>query len=558
MHPLHSDASQTAPSSRISINMLILIMLIPMITGFDHQAPLTAAVNSTEGAPVIEVRQQASQQTPPQQPAADQASQQPATERSGSSLTWRREKENPVRFAAAGPDATAARNDPAPEKVHSWETGAGKSCLIPALEVPAFLILLNTHDRIALRDERGENGERTYSSTFSSTWEHLRRQNWKFDTDPFNTNQFAHPYQGATMYGLARSSGLGFWESAAYSNLGSFLWEMAGETSPPSINDIATTGTSGSLLGEALFRMSSLVLQNGGESPDLWHELGAAIVSPSSAFNRLAFGKRFKTVFPSYAPATFWRFRLGTTLSGNSQQSATLDFAMSYGLPGKRGYSYTRPLDYFDFQISGLSSSSNPLSSVLLRGLLYGRPYQAGDNCRGIWGVYGSYDYISPGSFRVSNTALSLGSTAQYWVGPDIALQGSLLAGAGFGAAGVTPAADGDRDYHYGVTPQGILALRLLFGTRAALEMVGRGYYVSGTGSDNSEGAERIVRATANFNIRVIGRHGVGLGFTESIRDAHYGNLPSRQQRDGTLSLVYTFLGDTHFGAVEWRNPGDR
>ena len=31
----------------------------------------------------------------------------------------------------------------------SWETGAGKSYLIPALEIPAFLLLLNWYDRLA-------------------------------------------------------------------------------------------------------------------------------------------------------------------------------------------------------------------------------------------------------------------------------------------------------------------------------------------------------------------------------------------------------------------------
>ena len=31
-----------------------------------------------------------------------------------------------------------------------------------------------------------------------------------------------------------------------------------------------------------------------------------------------------------------------------------------------------------------------------------------------------------------------------------------------------------------------------------------------------------------------------------------------RHQSDGTVSLVYTFLGDSHFGAVEWRDEANR
>ena len=56
------------------------------------------------------------------------------------------------------------------------------------------------------------------------------------------------------------------------------------------------------------------------------------------------------------------------------------------------------------------------------------------------------------------------------------------------------------------------------------------------------------------INVRVYGRHGLGLQYVESIRDSQYGGQPSRHQRDGTVSLVYTFAGSSHFGAVEWRD----
>jgi hypothetical protein len=445
-----------------------------------------------------------------------------------------------------------------------WEQMPNKSYLIPALEVPGFLGLLNIYGRYAYPNQM-QDGKKVYSSTLSSTWGHMRKQNWVFDQDPFNINQFAHPYQGATMYGLARSSGHGFWGSLAYSNAGSFLWKMAGETDPPSINDQITTGTAGSLLGEALFRMAELVLNDGGSNPGILYEAGAAIISPPTAFNRTAFGGRYKTIYPSLNPATFWDFQLGTSINDSTKSEATMNFAMSYGLPGKPGYTYTRPLDYFDFEISSQYNSNNPVNNVLLRGLLYGKDYHVGNSYRGIWGLYGSYDYLSPTVFRVSNTALSLGTTAQCWVGPGIALQGSLLGGVGFGAAGTTPVSEGDRDYHFGIAPQGLLALRLLFGNRAALELDARGYYVTGSGQfnslstgsnpvDSAGGSEKIVRVKAGFNIRVYGRHGLGLQYVESIRNSQYGGQPSRQQRDGTASIVYTFAGSSHFGAVEWRD----
>jgi len=523
--------------------VLAFAALLPVITGFDNppKPDQTIAPGATQ-APVTQPV-----------PAAPEAI--------GIEPGWRRVKD-PKPIDVDRPAKEAAQADPG---VHNWETGANKSYLIPALEVPGFLGLLNAYDRVVYSGQT-EDGKKVYSSTFSSTWDHLRKENWVFDKDPFNVNQFAHPYQGATMYGLARSSGLGFWESLAYSNVGSFIWKMAGETDPPSINDMITTGNAGSLLGEALFRMSSLVLKSNGARPDTMHEIGAAIISPPSAFNRYAYGDRFKTVFPDQDPATAWRFQLGSSFNSLSQLNANLDFAMAYGLPGKPDYSYRRPLDYFDFEISGQARTKSPVNDVLLRGLLYGTDYHSGDDYRGIWGVYGSYDYLAPTVFRVSTTALSLGTTAQYWVAPGVALQGSLLGGVGFGAAGSTPVATGDRDYHYGVAPQMLLALRLLFGTRVALDLDARGYYVDGTGHfistsnalDNAGGSETIVRLKTGFNVRIYRRHGLGLQYVESLRDSQYGNQPSRHQSDGTVSLVYTYLGDSHFGAVEWRDRGSR
>jgi len=174
----------------------------------------------------------------------------------------------------------------------SWETGSGKSYLIPALEIPAFLFLLNGYDRLAYPNSVEPSGEKTYNTNLSTFWDHLNHGPWVVDTDAFNVNQFMHPYQGSMYHGFARSAGLNYWESLLYTNAGSLLWEMGGETSNPSINDQFSSGISGSFFGEALFRMAGLVLERDGGKPGFWRELGAAVLSPSTGFNRLAFGER--------------------------------------------------------------------------------------------------------------------------------------------------------------------------------------------------------------------------------------------------------------------------
>ena len=85
------------------------------------------------------------------------------------------------------------------------------------------------------------------------------------------------------------------------------------------------------------------------------------------------------------------------------------------------------------------------------------------------------------------------------------------------------------------------------------LDMAGHEYYVSGTGSDDSHGSERISRGSAGLTVRIYDRHALGLQYLLSNREARYASTPVRDQTEGTVSFVYTFLGDSNFGAVEWR-----
>ena len=90
----------------------------------------------------------------------------------------------------------------------SWETGKGKSYLIPALEIPSFIVLLNVFDRLTHGNDV-ENGKKVYSTNLSTFWDHVTHGPWGFDQDSFKMNQFMHPYQGSIYYGFARSAGLG-------------------------------------------------------------------------------------------------------------------------------------------------------------------------------------------------------------------------------------------------------------------------------------------------------------------------------------------------------------
>src|SRR5689334_24804363 len=90
---------------------------------------------------------------------------------------------------AAGAEPPTAEDD-----------GTNKSYVIPAAEILGFDLLLSSLNR-----------QFSGTSDYDVSWGSIRRNlrgPWVTDDDPFQVNQFAHPYQGSLYHGAARSAGL--------------------------------------------------------------------------------------------------------------------------------------------------------------------------------------------------------------------------------------------------------------------------------------------------------------------------------------------------------------
>ena len=452
----------------------------------------------------------------------------------------------PATSAPAASDAAAPRTGP-PAK-------AEVDYRLPALDILGFQFLLNRTNRYF------GTGREDYRVNLSTIRDNLK-SDWGTDHDPFNVNQFGHPYQGAMYMGFARSAGLDYWQSAGYAFAGSVVWEIAGERTKPSRNDQVASGIGGTFLGEALFRMSSLVLEQGGGMTPFWRNIAAAAIDPAAGFNRIVFSDRYGSVFSSHEAVYFSQLAfgysgsvkrdLGSSTADFKRNEAQLNFSIDYGLPGRKGYEYTRPFDYFNFQTT--ASSANGVENVMTRGLLVGKSYEAGPNYRGVWGIYGSYDYIAPQSFRISSTAVSLGTTAQWWLGKSFSLQGTYMLGLGYAAVGTTHGVVGDRDYNYGVAPQTLLALRLTKDDTASFDLTAREYFVSNVGSGTSGGHDNIVRADAALTFRVDKQQAVSFKMLGNRRDARFAGPGTQRQTQVTVGIFYTLLGQDRFGTVDWR-----
>jgi hypothetical protein len=439
-------------------------------------------------------------------------------------------------------------------------TTTHKSYILPAVQIVAMDTAVNLAGRHV-------TDPANYEVTPASIRRNLRGP-WVVDDDPFEINQFLHPYQGAMYHGIARSNGLSYWPSAAYTFAGSALWEIAGESTPPSRNDQIASGIAGSFLGEPLFRISRLLLERADHGAGAWRTLASVLVSPPAGINHVLVGDPAESLAPDAVPFSDIRVQFGTSatatgrsrlLSSQALHRPRLALSMDYGYPGNPSYRHERPFDYFRIETSLSAEGMEQLST---RGLIAGADY-GGGHLGGIWGLYGSYDYFDPEDFHFSSTAVSFCTSLQASISEALIVQGSGLVGAGYATAqsptfalsSQTASADklgqtDGRDYHYGAAPQALANLRFIAGRLAALDLTARDYFISTVGGFGTGERDSIFVGDTSLAIRIYRRHALGFTYQLIRRRSDLLALPDHTQRRSTAGIFYTFLGSGGFGAV--------
>lgn len=316
------------------------------------------------------------------------------------------------------------------------------------------------------------------------SWYENIKGGWKWDDNHFNTNMFAHPYHGNLYYNSARASGFTFWESIPFAFMGSAFWECCGETHSPAFNDWMATSIGGSIIGEALYRISSTILDNedtGGSR--FWRELGAAALNPVRGFTRLASGRAWK-VAPNPERAEDHRpGRIEHTLylgarsvfddnpiESDSLISGFVLFDFEFGQPFSE--EARKPFDWFRLELQLNSRDKETIGRFQIRGMLTSAHLKRTPSHSLILGLTLNYDYLNNQAVEFGGQSLT-GTLASVWplsssfallaeVGADAQIFGAV--NSEFAFIVQTPGQERLREYDFGIGGGGraAVALRLL------------------------------------------------------------------------------------------------
>lgn len=258
---------------------------------------------------------------------------------------------------------------------------------------------------------------------------HVTPKSWKanlehgfvWDWNSFGTNFFAHPYHGALYHTTARANGLNFWESVPFVFMGSFIWEYFGENHPPSGNDYIITTLGGIQLGEMLFRMSELVLDDRKRGRKrTTSEIAATLITPMYGLNRLIDGK-FSTHEkhinhlrqPYQAYLSLGSNAFVTKLNQLKENvGPVLEFGIEYGDPFGNKNSY-KPYEYFKLMTWArwirVEDFSKVYLSMLSTGLIWGKNFNIKEKRSDLFGIFQHYDYVINPIIEIGGVSIAAG-----------------------------------------------------------------------------------------------------------------------------------------------------
>jgi hypothetical protein len=372
---------------------------------------------------------------------------------------------------------------------------------------------------------------------------HTIKENLKagmeWDDNSFNANNFRHPYQGSLYFGAARANGYDYYQSIYFSFAGSWLFEYAGEAHHPSFNDWLNTAVGGIVIGESLFRLSSLVLDNTATGTGrFFRELGGFGISPLRGLNRLFTGEAW-TVHanpPDRGPDHIGvdleagvRTIGDDNLTNAEKGKAFFKFLFDYGDPFVEGLE--KPFDYFDFGMQ-LNGNNKPrgVGWIGTKGTIIGCDVSKSETVHHFVAAYQHLDYWDNEAFTYGGQSVSASFLSRFMTGSRYELRTELhlnfiLLGASrsdyFNISG--------REYDYG--PGAGFKFKAVFNQngRDVLTLANEQSYIHSVNGNQADHFVNITRVKLDFKLK--NNLGLGLEYLLYLTRRAYKEFPDVDAR---------------------------
>nr|WP_244981964.1 DUF3943 domain-containing protein [Corallococcus exercitus] len=301
--------------------------------------------------------------------------------------------------------------------------------------------------------------KRDWANVSPEVWGRNLTSGFEWDADKFTANQLDHPYHGGIYYNIGRDNGLSYWEAAPLTFFGSLQWEVFGENNRPSTNDIINTSLGGLAVGEVLYRLSSMILDNGATG---WErggrEVAAGLLNPGRGFSRVVRGEAWR-VGPTpreWTPAHFAGYgRVGFLQEGDGAAGKAGEGRLLIGLGMRHGDpfldDFRKPFDSFAVDASFIARQGHFLGQAEAQGLLAVTSLVRRPQSQILLGAYQFYDFVDIGNYQVGAQSFSGSLLYRHVLKGAMDVRAALdLRGVALAAISTNPTETNERGYDYG------------------------------------------------------------------------------------------------------------
>lgn len=249
--------------------------------------------------------------------------------------------------------------------------------------------------------------------SFKTIRHNFNPSSWAWDNDPFQTNQIGHPFHGSIFFNSFRANGYNFWQSAAATAFGSYIWESTAENQAPAPNDLINTTFGGIILGEMTHRLANKLINNHRRGfRRQASEVAATLINPMNGFTRLTNGQ-------------WGRISDNDPEADSSTVSLAVDLGarrfhhfgwygrakLLYGNPGEK---FTEPFSNIAITAEVGQDDSSKLNIVSVYGSITGWELEWSNRTRYLLILSANYDYIHNEAFFYGGQSIKFNLFTEY------------------------------------------------------------------------------------------------------------------------------------------------